>query len=153
MHAMGLEGLLKQSGAATLEELRGNHPKGASALAGWNETVNSLLDMAGDAAQGAVVESADASGEERSDSHSHSGDSGGLDVLRSRVRAGKTRQVPPEGEDPPAARALHSGIAGKLTKNEPSLPSVLGRLPWDQEFSLSGLYVCGKLTNFVYKVG
>jgi hypothetical protein len=148
MHAMGLEGLLKQSGAATLEELRGSHPKGASALAGWNETVNSLLDMAGDAAQGAEEESADASGEERSDSHSHSGDSGGLDVLRSRVRAGKTRQVPPEGGEP----ALHSGKAGKLTKNEPSLPSVLGRLSWDQDFSLSGFYVCGKLTNCVYKV-
>ena len=152
MHAMGLEGLLKQSGAATLEELRGSHPKGASALAGWNETVNSLLDMAGDAAQGAD-ESADASGEERNDSHSHSGDSGGLDVLRSRVRAGKTRQVPPGGEDPPAAPALYSGNAGKLTKNEPSLPSVLGRLSWDQEFSLSGFYVCGKFTNCFYKVG
>ena len=139
---MGLEGLLKQSGAATLEELRGSHPKGASALAGWNETVNSLLDMAGDAAQGTEVESADASGEERSDSHSHSGDSGGLDVLRSRVRAGKTGQVPPEGGDPPAAPTLFSGKEGKLTKKEPSLPSVLGRLSWDQEFSLTGFHVC-----------
>ena len=94
MHAMGLEGMLKKSGAGSLQELRVNNPEAAVALEGWNKTIANLLEngqMCQDAPEGQQEYPA-------LDGAEDDEWAGAVEVLSSRVRQGNKRTSASERE-------------------------------------------------------